>query len=26
VETRGAAHCDSVISDLRKAGYTLRFG
>jgi threonine dehydratase len=26
VETRGAAHCDGVISDLRKAGYTLRFG
>ncbi len=26
VETRGAAHCDTVISELRKSGYTLRFG
>jgi threonine dehydratase len=26
VETRGPAHCDEVISQLRKAGYTLVFG
>jgi threonine dehydratase len=26
VETRGPAHCDEVISQLRKAGYTLNFG
>ncbi len=26
VETRGPSHCDEVISQLRKAGYTLNFG
>ena len=26
VETRGPAHCDEVISQLRQAGYTLLFG
>jgi len=26
LETRGPEHCDSVISQLRKAGYTLLFG
>ncbi|MBO0771002.1 MAG: threonine ammonia-lyase [Actinobacteria bacterium] len=26
VETRGAAHCEEVIGQLRKAGYTLLFG
>jgi threonine dehydratase len=26
VETRGPAHCDEVIGQLRKAGYTLNFG
>ena len=25
VETRGASHCDAVITGLRRAGYTLKF-
>jgi threonine dehydratase len=25
LETRGPEHCDSVITQLRKAGYSLRF-